>query len=327
MSSSFQYAFAILVSIAVILAACSSSEEAPQAPSKNATVKAMLLDERVTSGSPVHYNVTITNLGKEQGFDVAIEHRIFSTPLARIVKTEGEIVKLDNWVYRDKALDLPSDAPSGNYQLIVVITYGVNGSAESGGFFEVVPKIEEVTKENKAPSSGTANSSGKESPNTVKESPGTGKESQGRGGAPSFPIDQPNPKPASTSPATGSATKGVDVNPPVPEALPKEAPKEVTIVTIEHKERTFIPNKITIEPGTTIVWINRDKTSAVVDGSGFHSEPLGSNNEFRHTFSKPGIFDYYSHLTKAGGTITVEDPDHPLQFKRNPMSFKGGLNS
>ena len=98
------------------------------------------------------------------------------------------------------------------------------------------------------------------------------------------------------------------------------------MVTVEHKDREFIPKKVQIEPGTTVVWIQRDKTSAVVEGSGFHSDPLGPGKEFRHTFNKVGIFDYYSQLTKASGTIVVEDPDHPTLPTHDPYSFKGGLN-
>ena len=304
MTSLYRFLALFLIVSAVGLAACSSPPEAPNGLARNATITVVLADGKVVQGGILHYNMTITNTGADKSFDAAVEHRIFSAPLGRVVKTEGEIVRLENWIYKDKAIPLPPDAPTGSYQLFVAITYGVNETRETGGYFEVVPKVEEVVKES---ASESASKAPPKSPSLRSDAKKT------------------TVSPVSSSPATGSATtpvaaaKGQNVA-----EDHNNAPKNVVI---EHKERAFVPSKVTIEPGTTVVWINRDKTSAVVDGSGFHSDPLGANAEFRHSFAKPGIFDFYSHLTKAGGTIIVEDPDHPLQFKRDPMSFKGGLNS
>ena len=289
----------------MLIASCSAEEETATPPMKNASVLAVLQDDHVVPGGALHYNMTLTNHGGEKSYDVAVEHRIFSTPLGRVVKTEGEIVKLETWVYKDKAITIPADAPTGDYQLIVAITYSANGTAESGGFFSVVAPIQEVNKSESSkpdlePSSQPKNSSQQTSSSSGSSSP--------TGAATTAPAPSPSP-----------ANSLAQTPPPAP-----SPPKEVTV---EHKDREFVPAKITIEPGTTVVWIQRDKTSAVVDGPGFHSEPLGPGKEFRHTFQKVGIFDYYSQLTKASGSVVVEDPDHPITQKHDPYSFKGGLNS
>lgn len=283
---------------AILLSGCSNPDQ-PQIPlSKNATVVVSLLDQSVVQGGIIHYNVTITRIGTDKKFDAALEHRIFSTPLGRVVKTQGEIVHLEDSVHMEKAISLPSDAPTGNYQLMVGIRFGLNGSAESGGFFDVVPKIEEVVegKSPPIPSSQELENGSLASPDEV--------------------LTTPSVIVSSSSSPTGRATQASSPTP--------SPPREVVI---EHKGRLFVPNKVTVDPGTIVVWINRDQTSAVVDGSGFHSAPLGINKEFRHTFKKIGIFDFFSSLTKAEGTVIVEDPNDPIVRKRDPMSFKGSLNS
>lgn len=282
-----------IVILFLLLTACSSEEKKEAAPAMNASVVAYLQDDKVFAGGQVSYNMTLTNLGEAKGYDIAVEHRIFSTPAARVIKTEGEIVKMDqSWFYKDKKMDIPSDAQAGDYQLIVAITYGDNKTAEAGAFFTVSKPVEEVNKSDNAAPDATA----------------TGNET---------PV-------ASGSEAVSNVSSGAAAQVSAPNVSTSSSGKEVIII---HQDRKFTPDKITIEPGTTVVWIQKDKTSGEVAGAGFSSGPLGPGKEFRHTFKKVGIFDFYSQLTKAFGTIIVDNPDNPTVRKRDPMSFQGGLNS
>jgi len=294
-----------IASVAVILmiflvSSCSSEEKKDAAPTVNASVIAHLQEDRVVAGGQVSYNMTITNLGEANGYDIAIEHRIFSTPAARVVKTEGEIVKMDQqWIYKDKKLDLPSDSEAGDYQLIIAMSYGENQTAQAGAFFTVSKPVEEINKSS-GQSSVTAAQSDAEDTSAKNET-----------GADAVQSTQANTSDSPTQPITQNTSS-------VP------AGKEVVVV---HQDRKFTPDKVFIEPGDTVVWIQKDKTSGEVAGAGFSSGPLGPGKEFRHTFKKVGIFDFYSQLTKAYGTVTVDDPENPTVRKRDPMSFQGGLNS
>lgn len=276
----------------LLLIAC-SSEEKEAAPAVNASVVAYLQDDKVFAGGQVSYNLTLTNLGEAKGYDIAVEHRIFSTPASRVIKIEGEIIKMgQQWVYKDKKLDIPSDAQAGDYQLIVAIAYGENKTAETGAFFTVSKPVEEVNKSDKVAPAASA----------------TGNETPVGGG----------------SESGSNVSSGVAAQVSAPNASAASVGKEVIII---HQDRKFTPDQITIEPGTTVVWMQKDKTSGEVAGAGFSSGPLGPGKEFRHTFKKVGIFDFYSQLTKAYGTVTVDNPDNPTVRKRDPMSFRGGLNS
>ncbi len=284
----------------LFLSACSSGEKKEAAPTVNASVSAYLQEDKSFAGGQVSYNLTIANLGEAKGYDIAVEHRIFSTPAARVIKTEGEIIKMDQpWVYKDKKLDIPSDAQAGDYQLIVSIAYGDNQTAQAGAFFTVSNPVEEVNKSDNVRSDSAlsvAKNATEDGAISNLDNVAEVKNVSNGSALPSSPDD------------SSSDPKG----------------KEVIII---HQDRKFTPDKITIEPGTTVVWVQKDKTSGEVAGAGFSSGPLGPGKEFRHTFKKVGIFDFYSQLTKAFGTITVDDPDNPTVRKRDPMSFQGGLNS
>ena len=75
---------------------------------------------------------------------------------------------------------------------------------------------------------------------------------------------------------------------------------------------TFSPADVTIEPGTTVRWVNNSDLFHTVTPDG-HSEwshqDLASGATFEHTFETEGTFPYYCepHLSQGmTGTITVE---------------------
>ena len=56
----------------------------------------------------------------------------------------------------------------------------------------------------------------------------------------------------------------------------------------------FAPQEITIAPGTTITWTNRDEAPHTVASSdkSFTSKGLDTDDKFEHTFSSEGDFSY-----------------------------------
>jgi len=82
------------------------------------------------------------------------------------------------------------------------------------------------------------------------------------------------------------------------------------------RDMAFLPDIITISPGTTVVWTNEDSVSHRVvhlptEANGrelFHSDPLAKGDSFRYTFQTAGRY-YYADPQHAGGrksTVIVE---------------------
>jgi plastocyanin len=69
-------------------------------------------------------------------------------------------------------------------------------------------------------------------------------------------------------------------------------------VSIEIKKFLFTPKEITVKPGTTIVWTNRDETPHTIiasDGS-FLSKAMDTDDRYEHTFAGEGDFGYLCTL-------------------------------
>ena len=85
-------------------------------------------------------------------------------------------------------------------------------------------------------------------------------------------------------------------------------------VTVKMEDNFFSPANITVEPGTTITWVqegNNPHTTTSYDGlwdSGM-IQP-GSGGSFSFTFDEPGTFDYYCIPHESMGmigSVTVSD--------------------
>jgi plastocyanin len=63
-------------------------------------------------------------------------------------------------------------------------------------------------------------------------------------------------------------------------------------VTMDHN--TFIPGEITVVPGTTVTWVNKETMPhTVVDtNKGFRSKTLAKDASFSFTFATAGDYDY-----------------------------------
>ena len=90
-------------------------------------------------------------------------------------------------------------------------------------------------------------------------------------------------------------------------------------VTVRMEDNFFAPANITVEPGTTVTWVqsgNNPHTTTSYDGlwdSGLL--PGGSRQRFSFTFEEPGTYDYFciphedlgmiGSVTVTGGTATA----------------------
>jgi plastocyanin len=82
-------------------------------------------------------------------------------------------------------------------------------------------------------------------------------------------------------------------------------------VTVNVGHNKIDPAEVTIQAGDTVVFHNLDQMpgghTVVADDGSFESPPLMKDEEWRHTFAKPGT--HAIHIKQhpgAKGTITVE---------------------
>jgi plastocyanin len=83
----------------------------------------------------------------------------------------------------------------------------------------------------------------------------------------------------------------------------------VTSVIMDHN--TFIPSEITVVPGTTVTWVNKeDMPHTVVHvNKGFRSKTLVKDAQFSFTFTASGDYDYLCsiHPNMKGKVIVKTD--------------------
>jgi plastocyanin/uncharacterized membrane protein YozB (DUF420 family) len=99
--------------------------------------------------------------------------------------------------------------------------------------------------------------------------------------------------------------------PTVAPANPGSAPNTVTV---NLKDFTFVPNQLTIQKGTTVIFVNQDNVKHTVteDDGKFNSKDILAGGTFSFTFNEAGTFPYHCefHGDKGGvdmaGTITVQ---------------------
>jgi plastocyanin len=66
------------------------------------------------------------------------------------------------------------------------------------------------------------------------------------------------------------------------------------VATVSMDHNTFIPGEITVAPGTTVTWVNRETMPhTVVDtNKGFRSKTLAKDASFSFTFATAGEYGY-----------------------------------
>ena len=83
-----------------------------------------------------------------------------------------------------------------------------------------------------------------------------------------------------------------------------EGPSDIKI-----ENMSFGPKDLTISPGTTVTWVNRDDIphSVVDKNKAFRSKTLDTSNSFSFTFANAGTFDYICGLhPQMTGKIIVQ---------------------
>lgn len=92
---------------------------------------------------------------------------------------------------------------------------------------------------------------------------------------------------------------------------PTTAPaRPTTIITIGASDNYFEPGKVTIQPGSTVRWVNQGKHKHTVtsNDSLWDSGDLAPGATYSVTFYRPGTYSYYCrHHAKMLGTIVVGD--------------------
>jgi plastocyanin len=68
--------------------------------------------------------------------------------------------------------------------------------------------------------------------------------------------------------------------------------------TVQISDFAFKPASLTVSPGDTVVFINRDGDAHTVSASdkSFDSAGLDTNEKWTHTFTKPGTYAYFCEL-------------------------------
>jgi amicyanin len=66
------------------------------------------------------------------------------------------------------------------------------------------------------------------------------------------------------------------------------------VATVSMDHNTFIPGEITVVPGTTVTWVNKEAMphTVVQTNKGFRSKILAKDASFSFTFATAGDYDY-----------------------------------
>jgi plastocyanin len=81
------------------------------------------------------------------------------------------------------------------------------------------------------------------------------------------------------------------------------------VVEVKVDNFSFSPQTITVAPGTTVIWTNRDDIphTVVSDDKVFKSKVLDTDEKFSYTFDKAGNFPYFCSVhPKMTGKVIVQ---------------------
>jgi|SRR6476660_7614389 plastocyanin len=88
-----------------------------------------------------------------------------------------------------------------------------------------------------------------------------------------------------------------------------ETPRPAATVEVKIDNFSFSPATLTIAPGTTVTWTNRDDIphTVVSDDKVFKSKVLDTDEKFSYTFDKPGAYPYFCSVhPKMTGKVVVQ---------------------
>lgn len=139
-------------------------------------------------------------------------------------------------------------------------------------------------------------------PKITKEPAASGKTVETKSPA-STPLPKSTPAPKPSKAPAKSATNGQEKD--------KDQPTEaVTVYTVEISNFAFSPDKLEINEGDTVTFINKDEVghTATADNEDFDTGILAQNDSKKITFSKAGEFSYYcTPHPGMKGTIVVKE--------------------
>ena len=78
---------------------------------------------------------------------------------------------------------------------------------------------------------------------------------------------------------------------------------------VQIDQYAFLPQRITVKPGTTVTWTNDDDDSHTVASSSkvFKSKALDTGDKFSFTFTTPGAYQYFCSVHPyMTGAVVVE---------------------
>jgi plastocyanin len=90
-------------------------------------------------------------------------------------------------------------------------------------------------------------------------------------------------------------------------AMSVQLHKRVVHVKIENFK--FSPARVTVSPGTKVVWTNKDSDphTATTDKRGFGSPALDTGKSYTHVLSKAGTYAYHCQIhPQMHGTVIVK---------------------
>lgn len=103
--------------------------------------------------------------------------------------------------------------------------------------------------------------------------------------------------------------------PPVIEQTEEEI-EVINEVTIEINNLKFYPDKVTISPGTTVIWVNKDTSphKVVAYDRLFYGPRLEPGDRYAFTFTKEGTHRYFDAVfPKIGrGSVIVQEEPLPI---------------
>ena len=86
-------------------------------------------------------------------------------------------------------------------------------------------------------------------------------------------------------------------------------PPQAATAEVKIDNFSFGPAALTVAPGTTVTWVNRDDIphTVVSTDSVFKSKVLDTDEKFSFTFTKPGNYPYFCSIhPKMTATVVVK---------------------
>jgi plastocyanin len=95
----------------------------------------------------------------------------------------------------------------------------------------------------------------------------------------------------------------------VARAAGAQGPAKSQGIEVKIDNFSFLPQDITVAPGTMVTWVNQDDIPHTVTSTAdlFKSKALDTDDKFSFTFDKSGTYEYYCSIhPKMTGKVIVQ---------------------